>query len=571
VSKHRGSIRRRRRWLGLVTVAALTAVAVMVGPSLAQRVGFDLSLPWGRLVADPCPTTQVRITVAPELADATYAIVEPLQGTKLVDGHCLRAEVSAEAAPATVLSARTLPVEQAPQLWIPESSLWERQVEAWTFQSEGPLATSPLVIATSESVVGRLGWAAHPPEWAEALSGVQPVAMPDLRNNASGLLAILGLWQSLNKTPAADQAVAAAVLASTRSTAPTPSFVIDKAVADDPATPLLVTSELNVFTTNRRNASSRLVAVYPRNGSPSLDYPILRVMPRTQGSAKSIATDAVVGALESASAHESVRRSGLRDVSGGAPVAAGVSADAVAALDIPGPAEITAFMQRLQSLTLPMQLTVVIDVSLSMRARIDGKLTRIQLAGQGTASTGDLLSDRSSAALWIFSRNLPGMPEGTDYQQLDKLLPLGSTEAGRTHREAVTAHLVSLSTRLGGDGTALYSAVVAATKSATRAYNPAARNGVVLLTDGVNEDPDGPSLTQTLSQLESLANPDKPVRLIAIGLGPEPDLSVLKQLAAPSLGEAYRATTAKELKTILFDALAHDPPDVPATAAASAS
>jgi Ca-activated chloride channel family protein len=571
VSKHRGSSRRRRRRVGLLIVAGLAAVAVMTGPSLARRAGFELSLPWGGSAAEACPATQVQITVTPELADAVAAVVEPLQGTELADGRCLKTSVTSQAAPATVLSAQTMPLDQAPQLWIPESSLWARQVEAWAFRTEGPLATSPLVIATSETVVGALGWAARPPVWADALSGVRPVAMPDLRNNASGVLAILGLWQSLDKTPAADQAVAAAVLASTRSTAPTPSSVIDKAVKNDPATPLLVTSELNVFTTNRGNPTSRLVAVYPRNGSPSLDYPILRVAPRLQGSSKSIATDQVVAALAGTTARELVRRSGLRDATGSAPVGAGVNTDTVAALDIPEPAEVTAFLQRLQALTRPSNLSVVIDVSLSMRAAVDGRLTRVQLAGQAAAAAGSLLSERSSVGLWIFSRNLPGLPENTDFQQLDQLLPIGQPEGGRSHGDVVTAHLLSLNARLGGDGTALYSTAVAALRSAIRGYDPAAVNSVVLFTDGGNYDPGGPDLAQTLSRLKSLANPDKPVRLIAIGIGPEADLAVLKQLVAPSKGSAYRATTQNELKTILFDALAHRSPDQTATATTGTS
>lgn len=571
MSKHRGSIRRRRRRLGLLFVAGLAAVTVMAGPSLARSVGFELSLPWGGSAAKACPSTQVQVTVAPELADAVAAVVEPLQGTELTDGRCLQALVTSQAAPATVLSAQTIPVEQAPQLWIPESSLWARQVEAWAVRTEGSLATSPLVIATSETVVGALGWTARPPVWAEALSGVRPVAMPDLQNNASGVLAILGLWQSLDKTPAADQAVAAAVLASTRSTAPTPSFVIDKAVQNDPATPLLVTSELNVFTTNRGSPTSRLVAVYPRNGSPSLDYPILRVAPRLQGSSKSIATDQVVAALAGASARELVRRSGLRDAMGSAPVGAGVNTDAVAALDIPEPAEVTAFLRRLQTLTRPSNLSVVIDVSLSMRAMVDGRLTRVQLAGQAAAAVGNLLSERSSVGLWIFSRNLPGLPEDTDYQQLDQMLPIGQPEGGRNHGDVVSAHLLSLDARLGGDGTALYSTAIAAVQSAIQGYDPAAVNSVVLFTDGVNYDPGGPDLARTLSRLKSLANPDKPVHLIAIGIGPEVDLAVLKQLVAPIKGAAYRATTQDELRTILFDALAHRSPGQAPTASTGTS
>jgi Ca-activated chloride channel family protein len=554
VSKHRPPARRRRRGFGLLTVLVLAVALVLAGPSVARRLGLSVSLPWNQPAAASCSETAISIVVAPELQAAVDAIVRPLQGTRLADGSCLQATVTAEDSAATVRKAQLLPPDRAPQLWIPDSSLWIRQVDQWPLQTETSFASSPLIIATSGAVVGQLGWAANPPTWAQALSGVRPVAMPNLQSNASGVLAVLGLWQSLGKTAAADQAVAAAALASTRSTAPTPSVVVDAAVKNDPATPLLVTSEVNVFTTNRSTSGSRMVAVYPRDGSPSLDYPVLRVAPRLQGVSRSIATDTVVGALEGAAARDIVRRNGFRDATGTGSGGAGVSSSAVTALTIPDPAATTAFLERLQSLVRPSHIMVVVDVSLSMASLIGGRVTRAQLAGQAAIGAGNLLSDASSVGLWVFSRDLT---PGVHYRQLDALAPLGSKEGTQTHRDAVDAHLANLTADLGGDGTALYSTSLAAMKIATREYDPSAVNSVVLFTDGVNDDQGGISLTQLVTQLKGLADPQKPVRLIAIGIGPDADLTVLKQMVAPSSGDAYVATSPDQLKTILFDALAH--------------
>jgi hypothetical protein len=93
-------------------------------------------------------------------------------------------------------------------------------------------------------------------------------------------------------------------------------------------------------------------------------------------------------------------------------------------------------------------------------------------------------------------------------------------------------------------------------KSATQEYDPGAVNSVVLFTDGRNVDEGGITLAQLLPQLTTLADPKQPVRLIVIGIGPEADLTVLRQLVAPSKGAAYRAMTPDELETILLDALA---------------
>lgn len=547
-----GGLRQR----SLAVAVSLIAIggAVAAAPPLSRLVGHPLDRLWS--AREPsCQAVQVQLTVAPELAAAVTAALEPARGIHQSDGHCLQVVITAESPADTVRKTQILPVSQAPQLWIPDSTLWERKTNRWPLQSEGSFATSPLVIATSEAAAGRLGWTSHRPTWARALSGVWPVAMPDLRSNASGLLSVLRLWQTLGKEDAAEQAVAEAVLTSNRFDAPTPDAAVDAAVSNDPLAPLLVTSELTVFTTNRHATSSRMVAVYPQSGSPSLDCPIIRVNPRGQSEALALAVDTVVATLQGTSARDRARQHGLRDVGGRGLGGAGVRLAPVDLLDAPTSVETTTFLALLQRMTRPSQLTLVIDVSPSMRTMTGNGLTRAQLAGKAAVTATNLLSDRSAVGLWIFSRNLPGESTGTHYRQADQVKQLGRTEAGHTHREILSTHLKTLDTQLGGNGTALYATTLAALKSATKDYNSAAVNSVVLLTDGVNDDSGGISFGKLTTQLKELADPEHPVRLIAIGLGPNTDLTVLQALTDPSDGVAYRAITPERLTTVLVDAL----------------
>jgi hypothetical protein len=541
-------------------VLVLLVGVATVGPSLLRQLGFSLDLPWSRTLASSCPSAQVQLMVAPELAEVVTAVLKPVQGSRQPDGHCLQAVVSTEPSADTVRKAKALSVNQAPQLWIPDSTLWEREIDRWPLQPEGSFATSPLVVATSEATATRLGWRSSPPTWAQALNGRIPVALPDLQRNASSVLSVLGLWQTLGKKDAANRAVAATVLASTRPETPTPAGAADAAVLNDPAAPLLVTSELAVFATNRKNASSRMTAVYPQDGSPSLDYPIVRIAPHDQSVERSLAVDTVVATLQGALARDQIHQYGLRDAGGRSPGGAGLSALAVNPLDPPTSAETTVFLDRLQALTRPSQLTVVVDVSPSMRTLIGGELTRAQLAGEAAITAGALLSDKSRVGLWIFSRNLPDQPVGTHYQQVDPPQPLNHLEGRRTHREVLNEHLRTLSEHLGGNGTALYATALAAMQAATKEYDPAAANAVVLFTDGANDDPGGISLDQLTKRLQQLADPERPVRLIAIGFGPHTDLAVLRTLVTPSGGTAYQAATPDRLKAVLVDAMANRPP-----------
>ena len=540
---------RRRRWPWFVLPVLLVIAAVVAMPPAAERIG--LTLPWADRA---CPTTVVQLSVATEVKQPVTSILAPLQGRSLADGHCLHAVVTAQAPADIVSAAAVLPPDRAPQIWIPDSSLWTRQVARWQLGREGSVASSPLLIATSASAITTLRWESRAPTWAEGLSGVRPVAMPNLQGDAAGLLSIISLWQSLGKGQVAEQAVAAAVLAVTRSTAPTMQVALDAAVRNDPAAPLLTTSEAAVFATNRGASTPRLVAVYPRDGSPSLDYPIERVAADEQSASDTIAINTVLAALQAPGAQPIIRRAGFRDAGGVGPAGSGVRSAAVTALALPTAAETTAFLTRLQQLEVPSRILTVMDVSLSMRALVPGTpLSRVALAGRAAIAAGDLLSDRSSAGLWVFALN---MNKALPYVVVSPVAPLGATAGGLSHRTQLNQQLAGLGNHLTGGGTALYVTALDAMRAMQASFDPNAVNSVVLFTDGTNENDPTLTLAQVVAQLRQLHNPDKPVRLIAIGIGPSADLTTLQAMVAPTGGHAYRAETADQLRQVLFDSLA---------------
>jgi Mg-chelatase subunit ChlD len=111
---------------------------------------------------------------------------------------------------------------------------------------------------------------------------------------------------------------------------------------------------------------------------------------------------------------------------------------------------------------------------------------------------------------------------------------------------------------LSPNGTALYATVRAAMRQARASYDPDAVNSVVLFTDGRNEKDRSVSLSQVVRELraDATANPTRPISLIAIGMGPDADMPVLRAIAQASGGRAYRADTASQMQLVMFDALA---------------
>jgi len=538
----------RRSVLAAVVVALLATGFAVARPDVVRTAGVQLPWVTTASAADDCPSTTVRVRVVPEVLAATQAMLAPAAGRRLADGRCLRVDVSTEA-PSDILT-RTVqdPSYTPPQVWIPDSSLWAVRVTAWKTSPIGRLGSSRVVLATSRATVNRLGWSAKAPTWAQALAGERPVTIPQLVDNAAGFAGLLALWESLGKKDRADQAVAAAVLASGRSRS-TAQTALEAAVANAPDAPLLLTSELTVFTTNRGQATQRLVGVYPVGGAAALDYPVLQVPAAVKDASTKLAVREVQRVLATPAARATARSFGLRDP-------APATAEQVRAL--PSAAELTEFLQGIASLSVPTRLLAVIDVSTSMQAMVPGAgINRITLASLAAAGAGNLLPDTSSAGLWRFAARLDG---ARPYQQLSPIARLETPVQGRTHRDLINQQLALMPGRLSSNGTALYATSLAAVRQLRRAYDPGALNVVVLMTDGKNEKDTSISLDRLVQTLEvdKAANPGQPLSMVAIGIGPEADMPALRRIAgATAGGEAYRADTPDQLKTILFTSLAY--------------
>ena len=318
MGRHSNDAGRGGRVGGQLALGAFLLVLLVGGTVGVVRPGFLRDAagwrPWSQAASQGCPAATVALVVSPELLRAVQDATALVDGRPLPDGRCLRVDVRSQSARDVVAGAAAVPISRAPELWIPDSSLWAAQVPSWPVEPAARFASSPVVLATSEAAVEQLNWASKPPSWAVATGGVRPLAIPNFDANAAGLVAMISLWQSLGSGAAAERAVAAAVLAASRAQAPTAEAALEAATRNEAGAPLLLTSELNVFSTNRDSRGSRLVAVYPRDGEPSLDYPILQVAPDRWNTGQAQAVRTVVGALTADEAGDIVRRLGLRDV-----------------------------------------------------------------------------------------------------------------------------------------------------------------------------------------------------------------------------------------------------------------
>jgi Ca-activated chloride channel homolog len=534
-----------------------TAPARRPAPVVLIAAGVVAVLLAGGLVwwlagsGDECETRQsVAVTVAPELEDLTGTLLA--QPIVLGNGRCAVADVTAQEPLQTVGDLGALDAEALPAVWVPDSSLWTARAADAPLQAAGSMGSSPVVLATSRAVADQLGWTATPPSWGQALATDRPLAVPDLAASAEGLSALAAVRSSLGGGEDADNAVVEAVLAAARATPIAPADALAAGAAGGADAPLVPVSEQEVFATNQETENPALVAVYPSEGSPYLDYPVLRVGERS-GVERS-AADAVVRALTSDAARRAVQKAGFRGSDGTAPPAAGEQTGIQEAA--PGklalePADVQGLFARLSSLAKPSRLLAVFDVSTSMKAPV-GDGTRATLARDAGKSALALFPDNSAIGLWTFARRLDG---DTDWVQLVPTQALAIDVGGRSQRDVLREALDSIPERLAPGGTGLYDTTLAAVRAARADYDPTAVTSVVIITDGKDEDDDTIGLDALVQTLGAEIDPSRPVKVIGIALGPDADMGALEQIASATGGAAYSAVDENDLQTVLFDAL----------------
>ena len=541
MGRHADPTVRRRRPARIVLIAAATAVVLLAGGLTWWLTGSS---------SDCTQRQKVTVTVAPELGDVTRHLLAAPR--PLGDGVCAVAQVTAIQPLQTIAQLGALNASALPRIWVPDSSLWTLRAPQATLTSAGSMASSPVVLATSLKAVGALGWTGKPPSWGAALTANHALAVPDLAGSAEGLSALAAVRASLGGGPQADNAVVQAVLAAARANGPAPGAALAAGAKGGADAPLVPVSEQEVYATDHGTSAPQLTAVYPSDGSPSLDYPVLRV--GTPPRAEKAAIDAVVKVLRSSAAQTAVRRAGFRTSDGVAPPAAGattgIQAQAPKALVL-DPKAVAGLFTRLSSLAAPSRLLAVFDVSTSMESPV-GTGTRVTLARDAAKSALTLFPGNSAIGLWIFAR---GMPSGHDWTELMPIRTLDTVTNGKNQRDAIRAQLDGLPSRLAPGGTGLYDTTLAAVRAARADYDPNAVSSVVIITDGKDEDQGSIGLPALVAKLHAEIDATRPVKVIGIALGPDADLGALKQIAAATGGAAYSAVNPTDLQTVLFDAL----------------
>ncbi|WP_333756363.1 substrate-binding and VWA domain-containing protein [Streptomyces sp. IBSBF 3352] len=555
-------------------LALVTAVALTVAGGTAAAVGEGL-LTFGT----SCQDDAVRLTLAasPEVAPALKTAAERARRAGLTsDGRCVAVTVTARE-PHRIAEALSADEDPGAEVWVPDSQAWVQRLTADGGTAEvstiGNVAASPVGVAMVPAAAKKLGWPRRTYTWTELAGetlGDGPVRLGagDPARSAAGLLALTRVSAAADAREGGDTRAAALMKAlSERVTEgdgqileSLPRDASDSESANSRRNQAVVLSEQAAFTYNAATEDARdLDFFYPQDGAPRLDYPYALLDQTGLTTDESRAAIRFMSYLDDPEQQRLLERYGFRTsdekVPDGLVARAGGSAPQPYAAPVDRPVTAVALQEALGVWEITVRsarITMVVDASASMEERVPGtERSRMDVTRASLRRALNTFTAEDEIGLWDFSTVLDGTK---DYRVRVPAGRLGDSEGDVTQRDRLAAAVDRLKPVPDG-ATGLYDTTLAAYEAARSSYAKGRFNAVVVLTDGVNEDPGSISRSGLLSRLGKLADSKRPLPLIMIAVGPDADREEADRIAKATGGSGHEVTDPAQMETAILKAI----------------
>ncbi|WP_405800877.1 substrate-binding domain-containing protein [Streptomyces sp. NBC_01506] len=565
----RGRHPRRRN----VLIATALVLSVAAGAGIAAGSGL-LSF------SDGCTGSAVRIDLAasPDIAPAVRAVADKARENDITsDGRCVDVRVDARENYEIADDLATGTGASDYEVWLPDSDVWvERALDAddgVALTTAGSAATTPVTLAVVPSAGTKLDWPEETYTWAQLTASAIGkdairLGVADPARSATGLLAFSSVVASTRRAdPDSDTRIAATAEALAARVSESDGQVV-RSLARGPAdnergNEAVFLTEQAAFTHNSADSgASDLELFYPTDAAPVLNYPLNLVNEADLSTAESRAAMRFMSLLNEEGAQRTLAEHGFRTAHAVVPAglvrAAGGRAPQPYALTKAQPPTTDTVDETLGMWTITVQdsrLTLVVDTSDSMAAPVPGRdgETRMDATKASMLQTLARFTPEDEVGLWDFAAGLDG---GEDHRRLADTAPLGErAEGGATHRESLSAAVSALAPVPAGSAaaTGLYDTTLAAFKEAQSSYVSGKANALVVLTGG--PDTDGAARTALMDELRKLADPRRPVPLIAIALGPEADREEMDEIARITGGAGYEVSDPADIEAVMMEAI----------------
>jgi hypothetical protein len=390
----------------------------------------------------------------------------------------------------------------------------------------------------------------------------------DPARSATGLLALTQLTTAAAQTKGGDTQAAAMAKVLSQRTSDSDSQVLDTLPRDSSGTEqgnpkrnqALILSEQRAFAYNSSaDSADGLELFYPKDGSPQLNYPFTLVDAQRLSTDQSRAALRFMTLLGEPEPQKILEAHGFRtddeNPSAALITEAGGRSPQPYAQVAAEPASAKALQEALGMWTITVQsarITTVVDASASMSEPVPGTgQSRMDVTKASLLQALATFTPEDEIGLWKFSTKLDG---DKDYRELVPTERLGDRKGNGTQRDKLSAAFSSLEPVPGG-ATGLYDTTLAAYKAATSSYVKGKFNALVILTDGVNQDPGSISRSSLVAQLETLTDPQRPVPLIAIAVGPDADKEEVEQIAKATGGSGHQVNDPSQIHSVILKAI----------------
>ncbi|WP_327087394.1 substrate-binding and VWA domain-containing protein [Nonomuraea sp. NBC_01738] len=532
---------------GLATIALLAAVVVVVfgggGPLCSTR--------------EP---VLVSVAAAVDVAPAAMRAADRFNQTRTsAGGRCVLVQVTEEP-PATVL--RTLIGERAgvlrerPDGWIADSSAWIRlarkQGASALPAGQSVVATSPLVFATRSSLARRFAVGRTEMNWRMVFpptvrGRLRPnenepdvVRVPDPSLAGAGIATVAAARDVVGAGADADKALTAFVRWAQAGSAPDYRTMLE--AVDDRSLwqrPVVIVPEQSVWEHNQRPSPDPVVALHPREGTITLDYPyVVTATDPAVAEASTVFADWLRGT----EAQEIVRKAGFRSGDGRlGPISPDprIPAETPRARASISPDDIDAALQAWSRLAPPTNILVLADTSKHMAGRLDLAMSAARIGLQ-------LFPDSTRMGMWEFA-DRPRVRVGVG--------PINEPYEGQQVRRARLNDLTGTLKVRAGQGSALYETVLAGFQEMEGQYREEMNNTLLVITSG-RDDGAGLSLPALVKRLREEWTAEEPVQVIVVAFGDGVDRAGLSRITEATNGSLHVAREPGEIIDVFLSALA---------------
>ncbi|ONI78638.1 hypothetical protein ALI144C_27890 [Actinosynnema sp. ALI-1.44] len=542
--------RRNRRKL------TLTLVLALVGALIAGVAWFAVDRLRETSSAKCADPAVLNVVAAPDIAPVVDQVAKGLNPND--ENTCYRVEmiVSDPAHTADQLSAPN-PVNP-PAVWIPDSSVWLRRARekgaAQVPESGSSIASSPVVMALAEPAAKQRNWPEKQLNWSDVIGAGGAnlnVGMVDPSVDAVGVSALIAVRSvtALTSDPAANNVAVLRKLSPNAASGSSELFAKTGTNTAGPPINAFPTSERALLDNNAKRKDEQLVAVYADPAAPSLDYPYA-VLPAPDNVA--VAAAKFRTTLLGQNVRDVLAANGLRlpdgRVPGYPPSDNRTIVRKLNPVAAPGTAQLDQVLNTWAGISKASRIQAVLDVSGSMNGVIPGSgKTRMQVTLEASEAGIKLMNPRTKLGIWVFSAELDG---DKDYREVLPVLPLteslpnGALDKLRSIKATPTGR------------TGLYDTALAAYTSARQNWEPGRLNIVLILTDGKNDDDGrGVSRDTLLTELGKMQDPNRPLPIVFIGIGPDVDVDELNAMSKATGGQTFSTADPTKINEIFFSAL----------------